>query len=255
MLFTEKNLKNFKITKNGNFYNTLTKKTYYYHYACVNCGYPYLGQNNHGKYCNNRCNPIGDNHPMYGRMHLEESKQKMSKNKSKNNNSNWKGGVTHNKTPLYYTYTHQLEPIEQCNHDKDPNILNVFCVYCGKQFRPTIRQVHNRILGFIKDINKFYCSNECKQQCPIYRRRKFYKGQEGYNSREVQPQLRQLVFARDNWTCQKCGNEESLHCHHINPVISDPIESADVDNCITLCVECHKESHKIAGCGYYELTC
>jgi hypothetical protein len=32
-------------------------------------------------------------------------------------------------------------------------------------------------------------------------------------------------------------------------------KSADMDNCITLCVKCHKETHRLPGCGYYELRC
>ena len=54
--------------------------------------------------------------------------------------------------------------------------------------------------------------------------------------------------------CQKCGQEGgSLHCHHIDPVISNPIESADVDNCITLCKICHREVHRLPKCNNYEL--
>jgi len=78
----------------------------------------------------------------------------------------------------------------------------------------------------------------------------------------VQPELRKLVLLRDNYTCQKCNTSKEdnpdleLHCHHIDPVINNPIESADIDNCITLCKLCHKEIHKtISGCGFNELKC
>jgi hypothetical protein len=50
-----------------------------------------------------------------------------------------------------------------------------------------------------------------------------------------------------------CGNKGTLHCHHIDPVINNPIESADVDVCITLCKSCHKEVHNKPGCKYHEL--
>ncbi len=72
-------------------------------------------------------------------------------------------------------------------------------------------------------------------------------------SREVQPQLRKLVLKRDNWMCVKCNRTDTLHCHHIDPVKNNPIESADVNNCVTLCIDCHKESHQVDGCGYNEL--
>lgn len=97
---------------------------------------------------------------------------------------------------------------------------------------------------------RFYCSNSCKKQCPIFNQRKFPKGFQIATSREVQPELRQMVFERDNWTCQKCGEIESLHCHHITGVELNPIESADIDNCITFCKKCHKGAHKQKGCLY-----
>jgi len=65
-----------------------------------------------------------------------------------------------------------------------------------------------------------------------------------------------MVFERDGWTCQRCGESYAeLHCHHIIGVVQNPIESADVDNCITFCKVCHKEIHEQDGCKYHELRC
>jgi hypothetical protein len=163
-----------------------------------------------------------------------------------------------NNIPKYDLYVSRLEPIEQCQRNlEDSNILEIKCAYCGRWFIPTITQVRHRIGGIDYDHSKFYCSNDCKQECPIYSiagRKKYYKGSEGYNSREVQAELRQLAFLRDNYTCQKCESKEHLQCHHINPIKLNPIESADIDNCITLCKGCHKYVHMcIPGCGYAEL--
>ena len=71
--------------------------------------------------------------------------------------------------------------------------------------------------------------------------------------REVQPELRSMVLERDNYECQKCGNTEGLQCHHIYPVNIEPLLSADIDNCMTLCTICHKEVHKKDGCRYPQL--
>jgi 5-methylcytosine-specific restriction endonuclease McrA len=71
--------------------------------------------------------------------------------------------------------------------------------------------------------------------------------------REVQNELRQMVLERDNYTCQKCGSTENLQCHHILPVAVEPLLSADVDNCITLCYNCHRKAHKQDGCRYGQL--
>lgn len=162
---------------------------------------------------------------------------------------------TSNNIPKYDLYVHQLEPYEECKRSKrDSNVLRVRCTYCGKWFIPSLRQVGNRIRGINdNDTSRFYCSDSCKVECPIYKKRMNYKGQKGFNSREVQPELRQLVFLRDKYECQKCGSKESLHCHHYEGIEHNPIESADVDMCITLCKDCHKEVHSTKGCRYYDL--
>lgn len=135
--------------------------------------------------------------------------------------------------------------------------FEVRCSYCGKWFVPTNGNVSARLqsaYGYTRGERRLYCSESCKQLCTIYNQVTKYKFQEGESSREVQPQLRQLVFERDKYKCQKCNKEEDLQCHHIDPVKVNPIESADIDNCITLCIDCHKKVHKISGCGYGELA-
>ena len=71
--------------------------------------------------------------------------------------------------------------------------------------------------------------------------------------REVQPELRQMVLERDGHKCVNCNKTNNLHCHHIMPVAIEPLLSADIDNCITLCIECHKEAHTKDGCRYGQL--
>ena len=104
----------------------------------------------------------------------------------------------------------------------------------------------------------FYCSENCKKACPTYGQIKYPKDFYIKSLREVQPDLRKLVLSRDNYCCQICAAELSdvvLHCHHIYPVNLYPVESADVDTCITLCEECHKYVHTLPGCGYNDLKC
>ena len=35
----------------------------------------------------------------------------------------------------------------------------------------------------------------------------------------------------------------------------NPIESTDIDMCITVCKKCHKKIHKKDGCTYQDLQC
>jgi 5-methylcytosine-specific restriction endonuclease McrA len=74
----------------------------------------------------------------------------------------------------------------------------------------------------------------------------------------VDPELRKMVLARDEYQCVKCGKskfETELHCHHITGKVVNPIESLDMDNCVTFCKKCHLLAHKEKGCRYVDLQC
>ena len=59
---------------------------------------------------------------------------------------------------------------------------------------------------------------------------------------------REAVFARDNWTCQKCGKRGGeLHPHHIYNFADYHEFRFAIDNGVTLCKKCHKEFHKKYG--------
>lgn len=177
------------------------------------------------------------------------------------NSKIWKGGVIENNLALYDTYADRLEFAEEVKNNAD--LLEVKCAYCGRWISPSRSEVKNR-LRFLSGKGtaecRFYCSENCKIACPIFRTQKWPKGFKKATSREVQPELRQMVLKRDNYTCQHgdCGktiDDAELHCHHITGVVQNPIESADIDNCITFCKEHHKEIHKNKGCGYNDLKC
>jgi len=133
------------------------------------------------------------------------------------------------------------------------------CTYCKEYFVPTVKQLFNRVYALSgKDSgeNRLYCSTKCKNICPIYGRVSHYKNNNTTKQdiyRPDQPKLRILVLERDNHTCQRCGFSEDLHCHHITGVEINPIESADIDNCITLCYTCHNKAHSDKGCHYGDM--
>ena len=57
---------------------------------------------------------------------------------------------------------------------------------------------------------------------------------------------RESVFARDNWTCQKCSNRGGrLNAHHIRNFAECPEIRTSIGNGITFCKDCHEEFHKI----------
>jgi len=59
---------------------------------------------------------------------------------------------------------------------------------------------------------------------------------------------REAIFARDNWTCQKCQSiGKFLHPHHILNFAEYPKLRFAIDNGITLCNKCHRKFHKEYG--------
>lgn len=186
-----------------------------------------------------------------------------NKKRSGNTSPNWKGGVKFSNLPLYTTYASQLDKYQPVHKIEQDNLelLGVECTYCKKVFVPTTTSVVGRIQA-INNINyygeaRLYCSDKCKQLCPIYGQILWPKGfKTSNNIRLDQTSWAFLVKERDNYTCQKCGKQEDImYAHHIDPVINNPVESMDIDNGITLCKHCHKIVHQNTGCSLSELKC
>jgi hypothetical protein len=56
---------------------------------------------------------------------------------------------------------------------------------------------------------------------------------------------KEVVFERDDFTCQSCGKRGGdLHAHHILPFAEFPHLRFAVNNGQILCVECHRKVHK-----------
>lgn len=174
----------------------------------------------------------------------------------------WKGGARLLNLPLYETYAPQLEkyqPVHLVMQD-GLELLGVECTYCKELFVPSMSSVCGRLTAITKLYKgeaNFYCSESCKQTCPTYGRSKYpkdFKLQEDYRS--LQSQWAVMVKERDSYTCRKCNAQEDvMYAHHIDPVINNPVESADIANGITLCKACHKKAHQIVGCTLTELRC
>ena len=249
------NLDGFKFTKNGNF--RIGSHIYIEMEACKVCTNPYLARKYKPEvFCSGSCANKGKNNPMYGKTHTVENKRIIA-----DGNSHYKGGISTLGLARYSTYSAKLNFYETIRKRNGVDILEAKCAYCGQWYTPRYSEVRSRLVAINtlnQGENRLYCSENCKQSCPTYRQQKYPKGFKKATSREVSTYLRQMVFERDNWICQKCGKtieEVPLHCHHIKGYAQNKILANDVDNCITLCKECHSEIHKHYGCRYIDLRC
>lgn len=63
------------------------------------------------------------------------------------------------------------------------------------------------------------------------------------------PRVAKAVFQKDDYTCQSCGARSRagdpvyLHAHHVRRVADEPSAAYDIDNGLTLCVDCHRTLH------------
>ncbi len=199
---------------------------------------------------------------------VEKNKEyrKLNGDKSREWNKNWHSKNKHKtdtykaSNAKYITFKDKLTDDEMSKLSDDGESLEVKCRYCGKYFIPTTVSVIYRInaLNSYNKVNYLYCSDNCKDACPVHNQTKYPKGFKKASSREVDPLISQLCLESDGWECQKCGatqKEAQLHVHHIKSYSQNKMLGNDVENCITLCKNCHKEVHSKESCNYYELRC
>jgi hypothetical protein len=181
----------------------------------------------------------------------------MKKNNDPSKSTLWKGGVKEMDIPLYDTYANQLDFTILCRRSSEnEDYLEIQCSACGKWHSPSLAYLRRVLSAFNHkgtDL-KMYCSDECKQVCSIFGQRKYPKGfrPSSIRSEVLDPELREMVLIRDGYECQKCGSQEDLEIHHIEGVAQSPMIANDMENCLTVCENCHKEIHSQPGCTYFD---
>ena len=95
---------------------------------------------------------------------------------------------------------------------------------------------------------KKYCTKECAQKTMVWDKAPQWidwKSLERDRARQWKQlkEWKKSVKERDDYTCVKCWNKEYLHAHHIIEWAKDETKRFDIDNWITVCVECHSEIH------------
>jgi len=200
-----------------------------------------------------------------GNKHKEISKLKMSKSHkckiiTKKHRKNISKGVklSIEKINERYPFFSKIEEIRYNPEKLNDKEIQVHCKNhkCenskekGGWFTPKNTQMSERIrqLNNGNDGSYFYCSEECKDDCPLFNLRPDYilndkQSKKVYTSEEYQT-FRSFVLERDNHICQYCG-EKATDVHHERPQKLEPFFALDPDCAWSCCKKCHyKYGHK-----------
>lgn len=133
-----------------------------------------------------------------------------------------------------------------CYHTSTRNKKELICKICGKSY-----MTHK---SHIKHRGSSYCSRKCMGEGIT----KFRSGENNHawkgGKSPINRRLRagkkwkvwrEAIFKRDDYTCKNCGEKGGLlHPHHIKKFADFPDLRFDINNGITLCITCHKDTHK-----------
>lgn len=133
----------------------------------------------------------------------------------------------------------------KCSSELRGSRLKISCAVCNSAFT-----IHGSEFG-----KKLCCSKECSA---IYKSRRFsgegnpsWKGGIILSYGVNWAYQRKLALKRDGYTCQSCGVTQTqlkkdLDVHHIKPfrTFTDYLDANNLDNLVSLCPSCHRESEK-----------
>jgi len=208
----------------------------------------------------NQCKTCTFNANQFQYLNNLDSRKKLSKN-------------YRNKFSKYNICAPQIDFIEEIRRDpNNPELIQVRCKLCKKWFNPTNQQLRDRIIAIngnhsIGTENHLYCSQECKDSCPLYniKASQLITQQRLKNNnlskddfQRIQQEVRiYFLKIKNPDKCELCGEKldpKDLILHHIIPVSIDYVSEADIDNVIFVCKDCHNQTHQIDGCKTSQLA-
>jgi len=152
----------------------------------------------------------------------------------------------------------QLLPLD--NPMMIEGFVTVTCKHCGTRFKPTNQDIRHRISsnkGNSPGENNFYCSDECKSLCLLFkfsthnqidpRSSQYVPDSDTKEARKCQQQSRKAFLALQldeyGYTfCEKCSTPlpaKDLQLHHTKPVSIFGKEAIDASTQLLMCKTCH----------------
>jgi len=197
-----------------------------------------------------------------GKTHTTYSKQKMSESSKRANLSNKtlkklsiSLRLSIEKIKKKYPIFAKVEKMRYKPGKENERIIQVHCknhkcknskenggwfIASSSQFYERVRQIEIGNGG-----SYFYCSEDCKEDCPLYNLHSDPNKniEKLYTDAEYQI-FRHQVLERENHLCEYCG-ELATHVHHSRPQKLEPGFALDPDFGVACCEKCHyKYGHK-----------
>lgn len=176
------------------------------------------------------------------------------------NSPRYKGALMHKFCDVcgknFSTYTKtQLSCSRKCSQQKMERKTILKCDYCGNEYCVPLSA---KEWADKRNHNHNFCSKECRvryftgERSPNWITDRSLLKDEDHNERQKSDMKlwREMVFKRDDYTCQLCGKRSHsgspliLNAHHIKPFSKYKELRTEVGNGITLCENCHKQTYK-----------
>ena len=109
--------------------------------------------------------------------------------------------------------------------------VNAVCKHCGDSFSKPLARASK---------NLSYCSRKCQTAALLAAR---WAGHQVVSKRPHAVRLAIADCVSKVGQCERCGQTQDLHGHHIVPISKRPDLGADPTNIEVLCRECHAKEH------------
>jgi len=229
---------------------------------CKHCGKTFKGRS-YRLFCSKTCANSANSK---GRKHSDKSKKKMSvaqKGRKLSDETKHKIGLS--KIGNNYHLG--------CKHNKKTRLKMSLLQIGKKHSEETKQKISKALTGIRRSEESIRNMSKAKKGKPLSEEHKINLAkhlkelglkQRGKNNPSWNPNLtdeerrdkrnydeykqwRIAIYKRDFFTCQICGSKENICAHHIYNYKNNKRLRTDLNNGITLCIDCHWDFHRIYG--------
>jgi 5-methylcytosine-specific restriction endonuclease McrA len=206
-----------------------------YKRSCLHCGKMFGGKGVrlNIKFCSRKCYWDSGFHSNFMKTHPNKTQFKKGIKFPKEWTDKWSKNRK-GKIPKNFELVQKLSPLNKKGHPSYLTEESKRKISIGNKGKPKSSEHIKKV----NESNKIYWDIKGRKK----------QDRSHHNIDKKYLEWRTGVFVRDKYICQKCGTKGGngifIQAHHIKQWVSYPELRYDLNNGITLCVECHKFFHK-----------